>query len=694
MEKIMNENKSVEELIKELEYYKNYDPVTKLPNRKYFMSLLTNSNIHNYMIIYLDIDNFKKLNSFYDYKFGDEILLNVAKIITEIAEDSNLVSHFGNDEFVIVLQDRANHIDIIEKLQDKLKNSIKINKKFLNLTASFGISFYPHDSADTSEIVKLAELAMQRAKKEGGNKCSYYSFDMTSKLLKNEKLKDDLHIAIKKNQFLTFYQPQFDIVANKVIGAETLVRWNHPKLGILQPGEFVPFAQDAGIMADIDDIVTSRALEQFLDWRSKGYELDKISVNLTIKHLAKGDYIDNLVYQMGRLGFNPEWLELEVVESEIMDNPSLIIDKLSVLNNLGISIAMDDFGTGYSSLSYLKKIPLSVLKIDRSFIKDLPYNEEDIAIAKMIIALGRSLDLLVLAEGVEDEKQKDFLLNNHCYYVQGYYYAKPMTPKDIEQILSGNSSIRKTEISTLPKSELTEFAKEIESEKENQIPNEIKIITNGGSELWFQDKVVPYINKDGEVCGRVMIRQDITERKLYERLSIIDTLTGLYNRRHFNNVLRREVKRRQREQGVLAFLMFDIDFFKKYNDSHGHKAGDDVLARVSRLIKKSLKRGSDYAFRIGGEEFGFIFSTDDKEKAAKFSEVIRNKIEDLQIENSQSPFKVVTVSVGLLVVDFAVETVDENGFYTMADDALYEAKRRGRNQVVVYGEDEDDVDFF
>jgi EAL domain-containing protein (putative c-di-GMP-specific phosphodiesterase class I) len=316
-----------------------------------------------------------------------------------------------------------------------MKETIKIDKHDLYVTSSIGISIFPDDSLKENNLIKFADVAMYKAKEEGRNNFQFYSSEMTSSAFERVVMESNLKIAIKEDQFIVHYQPQFTAKEKKIVGMEALVRWKHPSLGIIPPGKFIPIAEENGLIIDIDNIVMKKAMKQFRQWHEAGLNPGLLSLNLAMKQLDKKEYLPELMKTMSELSFLPTWLELEVTEGQVMNNAELSIEKLKQVHNMGIEIAIDDFGTGYSSLSYLKKLPLDKLKIDQSFIRDIPQDEDDMAITKAIIALGKSLNLKLIAEGVETKEQQDFLIENECELIQGYFYSRPIPAKEVEQLL-------------------------------------------------------------------------------------------------------------------------------------------------------------------------------------------------------------------------------------------------------------------
>jgi EAL domain-containing protein (putative c-di-GMP-specific phosphodiesterase class I) len=302
----------------------------------------------------------------------------------------------------------------------------------LYISCSIGISIYPDDATNHKDLLKYADAAMYKAKEEGRNNFQFYQNEMTQIAFEKVILEAHLREALQNDDFVVYYQPQIDIKTQKLIGMEALVRWEHEKLGIVPPSKFISLAEATGLIVDLDRFVMRSAIKQFALWYKDGYNPGKLSLNLTVQQIHQTDFIVELQEMMDSVGFDINHLTLEVTETQIMKHPDETIKILEQISQLGISLAIDDFGVAYSSLSQLKKLPLDILKIDQSFIRGLPDSEQDISIAKAIIALAKSLDFKVLAEGVEHKNQRDFLLQEGCDVIQGYYYSRPITAKEIE----------------------------------------------------------------------------------------------------------------------------------------------------------------------------------------------------------------------------------------------------------------------
>jgi len=444
---ITKEKNMQEELTKQkdsLHYQAHHDSLTKLPNRTLFQDRLeqgleySKRNNKKLALFFIDLDHFKEINDSLGHEYGDKILIEVSSRLLEVLREEDTLARLGGDEFTVIVKDlnEAQNASLLaQKIIEVLKEPIIIDEHTLYVSCSVGISLYPNDGISAQNLLKYADAAMYKAKDSGRNDFQFYSSEMTELAFERVVMEASLREAIKNNEFIVYYQPQVDARENKIIGMEALVRWKHPTMGIVSPSKFIPLAELTGLIINIDRYVMQNAMKQIVKWYKMGLNPGKLSINLSIKQLEKEECIPVLKSMLKDFKCKSEWLELEVTEGQIMKNPEEAIITLTQISELGINLAIDDFGTGYSSLSYLKKFPISKLKIDQSFVRDLPYDEEDVAISKAVIALGKSLNLKLIAEGVETKEQKEFLLENGCDNIQGYFYAKPMPAYDMEKFL-------------------------------------------------------------------------------------------------------------------------------------------------------------------------------------------------------------------------------------------------------------------
>ena len=428
---------------KDMLYHRaHHDVLTGLPNRALFNDCLecgiekAKYNNTKIALFFIDLDEFKQINDSLGHEVGDRVLNIVAERLKAKVRKEDTLARLGGDEFTIIIEDYKNieNVSLIaESILKVLIQPMHIDGHTLYLSCSIGISLYPKDDDTADNLLKYADAAMYKAKESGRNNYQFYHSDMTELAFERIHMKAGLRQALINNEFVLYYQPQIDAQNKKLIGMEALIRWNHPKMGIVLPSKFIPLAEECGLIVEIDQWVMKTAMLQMYHWYNKGFQPGTLALNLTLTHLRRDNYIFELQEIFKERYFRAEWLELEITENAVMNKFDEVISKLQLIHSMGISIAIDDFGTGHSSLSYLKKLPANKLKIDKSFIDEIPHNKEDVAIIKAIIALGKNLNLTLLAEGVEREEQKDFLLDNGCQLIQGYFFDPALTSDEIEE---------------------------------------------------------------------------------------------------------------------------------------------------------------------------------------------------------------------------------------------------------------------
>ena len=424
-----------------LHFHANHDALTKLPNRFLFDDRLNQSikqaqrDATKIAILFLDLDNFKGINDSMGHKVGDELLVEVSNRLKNQIRQTDTLSRLGGDEFCIILNQIPNNDMVIEVTQNLLKimnSPFELFDQSFYITTSVGVAIYPDDGTTADELLKNSDAAMYHAKDDGRNTYQFYTQSMTEKAFERIAMEASFRNALDREEFVVHYQPQVNAGTEQFIGMEALVRWNHPDMGLIAPAKFISFAHDTGLIIFMDQWVMRTAMTQYADWYRKGLQPGVLALNISMRQLQKEDFIVTIQTLLEETDCQPQWLEFEVTESQIMDDFSVSIQVLKQIKSLGISLAIDDFGIGYSSLSQLKRLPINKLKIDRSFIRDIPVDEEDAVITKTIIALSKNMGLSVIAEGVETQEQKDFLVQNGCQYMQGYYYSKPVLAADIE----------------------------------------------------------------------------------------------------------------------------------------------------------------------------------------------------------------------------------------------------------------------
>ncbi len=444
---ISEKKKSQEKLIKQadiLRYQAHHDLLTGLPNRILFAQELkkgiseAKAREEELALFFIDLDQFKQINDSLGHGIGDKVLNLVADRLRQISDEQHILSRLGGDEFTVIMKQVAdkNALQVFaHAILDAVKEPLFVEGNKLYTSISIGISLYPKDGKESDDLLKYADAAMYKAKEEGRNNYQFYDISMTEQAYERVIMKVALRRALEEKEFIVYYQPQVHARTGKIIGVEALIRWQHPLMGFLEPGKFLTVASETGLLAEIDRWTMQQAMREVGEWHRQGLQPGHLSLNTTISQLKDELFFERLEQALEKNHFNPEWLELEITESEVMQRYEEIITKLKLLHNKGIHIAIDDFGTGHSSLAYLKRLPANKLKIDRSFITDLPHNEESVAIVKAIIALANIVKLDIIAEGVETEEQKVFLIENGCDNIQGYYYGRPMPAEEMRKLL-------------------------------------------------------------------------------------------------------------------------------------------------------------------------------------------------------------------------------------------------------------------
>lgn len=441
----VSEKKQAEE---RLNYLTNFDPLTGLPNsiqledRINYAIKLAKRNNGKFAVMFLDLDHFKDINDALGHKSGDKLLIQVAKRLQSVLRDEDTISRFGGDEFIFLLPnaDADGVVHVVQKLLNIMTGTFVVDQNELIVTASIGIAVYPCDGTEHETLSKNADTAMYRAKHNGRNGYSFFTQSMQDNTVRNLQLTNALHHALEQNQLSVVYQPQVSTLDGRIIGAESLLRWNHPEFGNISPVEFIPLAEESGLILPIGEWVLRTAVQQFKDWMDNGFDPMIVAVNISAVQFRHPDLPGLVTKILNEVGLAPEYLEIELTEAAAMSNPDLACDIMENLHSQGIRMSIDDFGTGYSSLSYLKKFKVYKLKIDQSFVRDIHIDPDDKAIVKAIISMAHSLGLITIAEGVETIGQLEYLREQGCNEIQGYYYSKPLSPEPFEIFVQGKSA--------------------------------------------------------------------------------------------------------------------------------------------------------------------------------------------------------------------------------------------------------------
>ena len=422
-----------------------HDLLTSLPNRALLRDRLslaiTQAKRENDMlaVMFLDLDRFKNINDSLGHIIGDEVLQQVSTRLKGCLREGDTLARFGGDEFTLMLpkisDNKEDVIKVAEKITHILKEPFFVESNELYISASIGISLYPHDGSDMDALIKNADIAMYHVKGQGKNGYQFFSDDMDTPYFKNLSLDTGIHNALQFEEFSLLYQPQINVKSGEIIGVEALLRWNHPKHGQIPPNDFIPFAEETGLIIEIDNWVLNNAIYQASQWIKSGHLKIRMSINISASHLAEDNFVEKITLALNAFGVPGQCIEIEITENAIMADMDGVIHKLKQLRTMGISIAIDDFGTGYSSLTYLHKLPIHTLKIDRSFLQDDRFANDEHTIVNTIVAMAKGLKLNVIAEGVETQPQLDYLRRIGCNEAQGFLMGKPLHHAIIEKML-------------------------------------------------------------------------------------------------------------------------------------------------------------------------------------------------------------------------------------------------------------------
>jgi len=428
-----------------LHFLAHHDVLTALPNRAMLLERLEHALVHakrhktSVAVLFLDLDRFKMINDTLGHDIGDRLLMQLADRLQPCLRQEDTVARLGGDEFTVLLENVLQLTDVSKvagKILDAMARPFVVDGMELFVTGSIGISMYPADGETPQALLKHADTAMYQAKEDGGNTFRFYASDMSAKAIQRLQLETSLRRALARREFVLYYQPLVHAQSGAIAGVEALLRWHHPALGVVPPNDFVPVLEDTGLISAVGEWVLREACQQYRHWRKQGVQALRLSVNLSGRQFSDPGVRQNIGRIIDETEMDTDALSLEITETVIMENADASIATATALSELGVQFAIDDFGTGYSSLSYLRRLPIKTLKIDRSFVHHVPGNSDDAAIVSTIIAMAHSLQLEVIAEGVENGEQAQFLRDCACDYLQGYHYSAPVTAADMTQLLA------------------------------------------------------------------------------------------------------------------------------------------------------------------------------------------------------------------------------------------------------------------
>lgn len=441
---------NAESVAKRMEYHAHHDGLTGLPNRILLNDRINKSLSHarreqsRMALLFLDLDRFKIINDSLGHAVGDQLLRVISRRLKNCVRDEDTVARLGGDEFMVLLPNISGSADagrIGNKIIDSLIRPVSCNGHELHITTSIGVSIYPFDGPDAETLLKHADISMYRAKELGRNKLVYYTAEMNAESRRQLALETNLRKSLERNELKLVYQPKVDISRNVITGVEALLRWEHPTMGNISPFDFIPIAEDSGLIVPIGEWAIRSAFNQLAAWHAAGHRELTIAVNLSSSQLSRFGLADSVRGALDDSRVDPGMTELEITENIVMHNIDSAISTLEILKGMGISIAMDDFGTGYSSLSYLRRLPIDIVKIDQSFVRELPGSKEDVSIAQAIIAMAKSLGLDLVAEGVENIKQLNFFRQQDVTVMQGYLFSKPVTADELLAMLDSETTL-------------------------------------------------------------------------------------------------------------------------------------------------------------------------------------------------------------------------------------------------------------
>ncbi|MEQ8995877.1 MAG: EAL domain-containing protein [Coleofasciculus sp. B1-GNL1-01] len=432
----------------QLDYLMHHDSLTNLPNqlslREQFKQIELTHNQPLMTIMCVGLDRFNQINDDLGHSVGDRVVQAVAQRLVNAVTSEDYVARLGSGKFAIILPTTPHKKDAVfvaQTLLDQFSQTFAIDDQEIFVTASIGMALYPRDGKDIEQLLNQANKAMFQAKQQGGNCHQFYSIALSKGTSDRVALKTSLRYALERDELQVYYQPQLDLETGKIIGAEALLRWEHPERGLVSPVKFIPLAEETGLILPIGEWVLKSACQQTRHWQKMGYPHLKIAVNLSGRQFQQLDLRHRLVKILTETGLRPEYLELELTESMLVENTDVAIRRLQALKALGVEIAIDDFGTGYSSLSYLQQFPFDTLKIDRCFIRNIQDNPSQAAITQAIIEMANTLNLKLVAEGVETDAELSFVVQHHCHQMQGYLFSKPLPAKEFESLLFSEKAL-------------------------------------------------------------------------------------------------------------------------------------------------------------------------------------------------------------------------------------------------------------
>lgn len=685
----------------------SYDRLTGLPSHDLLLEHIEqeirfchSKPDYNFAVLFVDVNRFKVINSSLGRIIGDRLLIAIAQRLKICLRTQDFIARMGNDEFVILLSN-VEHLNYATNVANRIYHELSVTFNLggyeVFIEANIGIAVGDREYDRAENLLRDAELALSNAKRQNRLPYEIFSQSMRGKALTLLQLENDLRGAIKRKEFILHYQPIISLISNKIQGFEVLVRWQHPHKGLVSPGEFIPLAEETGLIIPLGFWVLKEACLQMYNWQQQftGLSQWKISVNIASKQLALPNFVAEVEKILAETKLDPHNLKLEITESSLVEDTQQTIAILKQLKSSGIEFSLDDFGTGYSSLSYLHQFPFDTLKIDRSFVNSIGDNIEKLGIVRAIVTLARNLGMDTIAEGIETVNQLTRLKALKCEYGQGYYLSKPLDKIVLENLIEADLAkplkLESAGYRSLMDDELAKEQLLFQIEQLRHELNEVKlekidleIVLENATE--HADLVESQLHN--EICDRQKAQAalSLANREL-EQLSVLDCLTQVANRRRFNDYLIQKWQELSQQESYLSLILCDIDYFKLYNDTYGHLVGDYCLQQVALAIECVMESIPGLVARYGGEEFGIILPNIDAPQALKIAEKIAVNVNNLHVTHQESIVSnYVTISLGVHSLIPDSESTPEL-LIALADKGLYQAKEAGRNRACLYMED-------
>ena len=672
----ISERKRTEDQIRVLA---NYDSLTGLSNRRLFHEQFTLAIEHArrdnapVVLLFIDLDRLRQINDTLGHAAGDQLLKEVALRLQRSIRDRGLqgssadvVARLGSDQFGIMLTGLSGADEaeaVAQCVQAALHEPTRLLDQECVTSASIGISAYPRDGDDAETLMHYAAIAMNAAKASGMNTLQVYKAGLHARSRDRLMLEQALHKALGRDELVMHYQPQIDTRLGAIIGAEALMRWQSDGR-LVPPGDFIGIAEEIGLIVPFGEWAINDVMAQNRAWIDAGFEPLPIAVNISGNHFERSNFVDLVREALTRQQIAPEYLELEITETTLMRNLSSTLPALDALTALGMRLSVDDFGTGYSSLSYLRRLPIDTLKIDGSFVRELQKGSDSEAIVAAIIAMAKSLELRVIAEGVETEEQMRLLQAHGCHIMQGFYFSKPVPAAELWHLADtcvyrAKAEGRNRVVTSVDLQNSTEASPDADL-------------------LDFETRMRVVSERFGEelaLRGKQMAKR-------YREEAERDGLTGLYNRRHLDKRLPREMESAIRHKRKLSLVMLDLDHFGEVNRTYGFPGGDRALRLVASAVGASI-RSVDWVARYGGEEFCVVMPDTPLVEGLAVAERLREAIRKEVTHAFDGREISVTASMGVVELDGdrGEAYTDPVALIQAASDKVREAKNGGRDRV-------------